>query len=102
MGRQSPSGKATPMRHSRIATAHAASEEPPAQPDTALQKHWPRLLISRQAFHHNSAMPVAAVAPIVYADYPKDGSADREDRPEEMARFPLPGGVWPACLQHEE
>jgi hypothetical protein len=43
--------------------------------DTALQKHWPRLLISRQAFHHNSAMPVAAVAPIVYADYLKHGSA---------------------------
>jgi hypothetical protein len=70
--------------------------------DAALQKHWPRMLISRQVFHHNSAMPVAAVAPIVYADYLKDGSADREDRPEEMARFPLPGGVWPACLQHEE
>jgi hypothetical protein len=36
--------------------------------DTALQKHWPCTLISRQAFHHNSAMPVAAVEPIVYAD----------------------------------
>jgi hypothetical protein len=35
--------------------------------DTALQKHWPRTLISRQAFHHNSALPVAAVEPIVYA-----------------------------------
>jgi len=70
--------------------------------NAALQKHWPRMLILRQVFHHNSAMPVAAVEPIVYADEDKHGSADVEDRPEEMACFPLPGGTWPACLQHEE
>jgi hypothetical protein len=36
--------------------------------DTAVQKRWQSTLISHQAFHHNSAMPVAAVEPIVYAE----------------------------------
>jgi hypothetical protein len=71
--------------------------------DTALQKHWPRLLISRQAFHHNSAMPVAAVAPIVYADYLKDGSAEpkKTDRRKWLA-FRCRAGCGLPCLQHEE
>jgi hypothetical protein len=62
-------GEANPLaRHARIANEDAAPGRPRDHSDTALQKHWPCMLISRQVVHHNSAMPVAAVEPIVYAD----------------------------------
>jgi hypothetical protein len=52
----------------RIVNAPATPGHRRGDFDAALQKHWPCTLISRQVFHHNSAMPVAAVEPIVYAD----------------------------------